>query len=275
MPRPAAHGFSLIEFVVVIVIVGILGAIVSVFIGNPVRGYLDAVRRAELTDIADTALIRIARDVHLALPNSVRVSQNGSAYYLEYLPVRDGGRYRAAPTGASGGDSLDFASGTDDRFDVLGAPVSAAAGDSVVVYNLGLDAGSDAYRGGNRRTYAGAAGSVAQVLFTATGSPFPNESPGRRFFLVETPVTYVCDPAAGTLRRFSGYAIQATQPASTAAAPLSAVTPQLLADRVADCRFAYDAGAAQRLGQLMLWLRLTDSNESVSLYREVGVDNAA
>lgn len=271
------RGFSLIEFIVVIAIIGILGGIVAVFIGTPVRGYLDAVRRAELTDAADTALIRIARDIRLALPNSVRVTRVGTVYYLEFLPIRDGGRYRAEATGAGSGDLLDFTSGTDAGFDVLGPPVNAAAGDAVVIYNLGLDAATDAYRGGNRRAYAGAAGSVANVAFTATGSPFPLESPGRQFFLVGAPVSYVCDPGAHTLRRYSGYAIQAGQPISTAAAPLAAAASQLLADRVSDCRFAYEAGAAQRLGQLLLWLRLIDtaSGEGVSLYREVVVDNAA
>ena len=64
-------GFTLIEAIVVIVITGIIASMVAVFIRTPVDGYLDAERRAGLTDIADTAVRRMARDIRLALPNSV------------------------------------------------------------------------------------------------------------------------------------------------------------------------------------------------------------
>jgi hypothetical protein len=58
--------------IVVIVITGIIGGIVAVFLRMPVQGYVDSARRADMTDIADTALRRISRDLHSALPNSVR-----------------------------------------------------------------------------------------------------------------------------------------------------------------------------------------------------------
>ncbi|HXZ96589.1 MAG TPA: prepilin-type N-terminal cleavage/methylation domain-containing protein, partial [Burkholderiales bacterium] len=89
-------GFSLIEAVVVIAITGVIIAIVGkVLLSAPVTGYVDTARRAEMVDIADTALRRMGRDLHNALPNSVRVTPD--AHYLEYLDVRTGGRYRAGP----------------------------------------------------------------------------------------------------------------------------------------------------------------------------------
>lgn len=275
-PLPALHvqrGFTLVEFIVVMVVVGILAGIVAVFIRAPILGYLAASRRAELVDIADTALQRMARDVRGALPNSLRVTQVGDVYYLEFLPVEDGGRYRAETTGAGAGDILDFASGSDAAFDVLGPAVSAGAGQYLVVYNLGLDADSDAWQGGNRRAVT-SSGSVSSLAFTATGTPLPLESPSRRFFLAGGPVSYVCDPAAGTLRRHWGYTLAASQP--TAFADGSSA---LLASRVKACAMVYEAGASQRLGQLTLWLQLENAEdgnaEQVSLYREVVVNNDA
>jgi len=42
--------------VIVISITAIIAGAVSVFISRPVEGYADAARRAEMSDIADTAL---------------------------------------------------------------------------------------------------------------------------------------------------------------------------------------------------------------------------
>src|SRR3954467_5063021 len=84
-----ARGFSLLEAITVITIVGVIAAMVTVFMGRPIDGYFASTARASMADIADTALRRIGRDVRLALPNSVRVS--GSGFFLELLPIKTGG----------------------------------------------------------------------------------------------------------------------------------------------------------------------------------------
>jgi MSHA biogenesis protein MshO len=267
--RRAVHGFTLLEALAVLIITGILAAVVAVFIRTPVQGYLDTVRRAGLIDTADTALRRISRDLRLALPNSVRVTASAGRTYIEFLQTRSGGRYRAEPTDTGAGDVLDFTSGTDASFDVIGPPVAAAAGDQIVVYNLGIP-GADAYAGDNRRAYVGTPGPVSVIAFAATGAPFPLASPGQRFHVVDTPVTYECDPAAGVLRRHWGYAIAAGQPAP----PPSGGSNALLADNVAACAFAYDPNAAnQRTGVVSLQIRLAAQGESVTLFQQVHVGN--
>jgi MSHA biogenesis protein MshO len=85
-------GFTLIELVMVIVLIGALASVASVFIAGPVGGFIDTNRRAELTDIAATALQRMSREIHHALPNSVRVSNNGTQYASENLSKVTGGR---------------------------------------------------------------------------------------------------------------------------------------------------------------------------------------
>ena len=55
---------------------------VAVFISRPMQGIIDTTRRAGLADAADTALRRMSRDIHRALPNSVRVTQSGSSWYI-------------------------------------------------------------------------------------------------------------------------------------------------------------------------------------------------
>ena len=68
-PTNSLRGFTLIEMIMVIVITGVIAGMVAVFIKGPVDSYFDMARRAELTDIADTAMRRMTRDIRLALPN--------------------------------------------------------------------------------------------------------------------------------------------------------------------------------------------------------------
>ena len=67
------RGFTLVEMIVVITVIGIVAAGAALFIRNPTQAYFDLETRAGLTDLADGTMRKMARDVQLALPNSVRV----------------------------------------------------------------------------------------------------------------------------------------------------------------------------------------------------------
>jgi MSHA biogenesis protein MshO len=271
------RGFSLVELVVVITVLGILGASVAVFINNPVRGFFATARRAQLTDAADTTLRRMMRDLQAATPNSLRIATSGSTLYLEFTPIADVGRYRAASSGGnepSGTDPLDVTDSADTTFQVLGAPVTVPASAKLVIFNLGYGT-SDLYSGGNRRDVTTAAGTTNTLSFTSTGSAWPADSPDRLFYLVTTPVTYVCAPVAdgtGRLDRYSGYALQATQPSSTTTTPLSTAGRALVLDKVSGCSFETSAVLANA-NAAAITLQLTDSGETVTLYAQVYLRN--
>lgn len=284
---PASQrGFTLVEMIVVIVITGIIGGMVAMFIRAPVQGYVDSARRAEMTDIADTALRRIARDIRLALPNSVRVTGtcDGTAAatcFIEFLPTSGGGRYRSGEDpGPGGDDTLDFDK-ADTGFEVIGVLPPLAAGDSIVVYNLtsnAADPNPNAYTGTNRAAFSAVAGNV--ITFVAA-KKFPLDScqrnpatgdvvGGCRFQVISTPVTYACNPVAGTLTRWQGYAIQAAQPVALPAGGAAA----LLANNVSSCIFTYNVSAtAERSGLVTMHLTITEQGESVSLYSATHVSN--
>ena len=63
----------------VIALAGLVAVMISAVLMRPMQGFVDQSRRAELVDLAATALNRMARDVRLAVPNSVRVSADGNA----------------------------------------------------------------------------------------------------------------------------------------------------------------------------------------------------
>lgn len=258
-----ASGFTLVEAVVVISVAGAVAAGLAVFILRPVQSYVDAVRRAELTDVADTALRRIGRDIRSALPNSVRVVTAGGVTYLEYLQTAGGGRYRAEVDGTGAGNILDFTA-NDTAFDVLGPVPPLAAGDRLVVYNLGPGTvESDAYTGNNSTTFT----SVAPPTVTIAAKRFPFASPGRRFHVVQYPVTYACNPVSGELRRYWNYPIAAAQPT-----PPATANDAVLARNVTACGFTYNT-VTQRSGVVSMSLSLSQSGESVNLFQQVHVIN--
>jgi MSHA biogenesis protein MshO len=263
-----SRGVTLIELVIVITITAIIAAGVAVFITRPVEGYIDAARRAELSDIADTALRRMTRDLRTALPNSIRIVESPPAsgvLYLEFLQTSGGGRYRSQADSGGGGDILDF-SAPDDRFDVIGTMPSFAGGESIVVYNLAASGGvADAYSGDNRAAYSGSAGNTL-ILGAAKQFPFP--SPGKRFQVVPYAVTYMCNPTNGELRRYWSYGILAAQPT-----PPATPNNALLATGVTACAFSYATGAGLRNGVVTLSLRIAQASEPIQLFQQVHVSN--
>lgn len=262
------RGFTLIEMIVVIVITGILAGVLSRFLSEPVRGYLQVASRAVLVDQADISLRRIASEVQRALPNSLRVACGGQC--LEFLSSVDGGVYRAQVSGSNPADDiLDFTNPAGDiSFDVLGGLRNPpAAGLQVVVYNLSASPTppNSAYYGDNRATLL-AASTINRIALSAP-KKFPQPSAQQRFYLVDTPVSYLCNPGNGELRRNANYPISAAQPTNTAQGVL-------LSDRVTACNFAFNPGSATRGGLLSMSLTLADGDERITVLHQVHVFNA-
>src|SRR5450631_1007550 len=194
-----ARGFTLVELIVVFMIIGIIGATVGVFMANPVRAYFATIDRAALTDAADVVVRRMARELQMAVPNSVRVSApaaNGTVF-VEYVPVVAFGRYRAAASNGndpSGTDPLDFSNPADGSFQILGPPVDVPAGSLLTIMNMGYGS-MNLYTGGNVRHVTSTGTGLQSLQFTA-GAAWPAASPAHRFYLFTTVVSYVCAPGA-------------------------------------------------------------------------------
>lgn len=278
MKSRRARGFSLLELLVVLVITGIIGVSVSVFIRGPIQSYVDQSRRAELVDLAEVILQRMVRDIHRALPNSVRT--DGTT--LELLSIKDTARYRTGPIPGPGGGNparrLQF-NQADTAFNVMGprAP-DISIDDRLVIYHLGDgQAGGSAYQGDDVITADSGVNPVLSVdpsfpdeyriTLDPPGHQFAFESPTQRLYVVEGPVTYFCDLASGALRRYSGYAIQPAMPADM-------TNGTLIASGVTQCAFSYSTGTASRNAIVTLQVAITRDGETVSLTRQAQVVNA-
>lgn len=277
------RGFTLVELIVVIVIIGIVAATIGLFIASPIRGFLHQSRRAALTDAADLALLRMARDVRVALPNSVRSSADGRA--IELLRTLDGDRYRTEPPGTED-DRLTpgVADAAFNTLSPLGGNEGIAPGARLAIYPLGepgaqpyLDAVLTPEGMGIGRTPVTVGSTVESRISLSSPHAFPLDSPSRRVFLVEGPVSYLC--ADGLLLRYAGYALQSSQPDTRA--QLDALTSPaqraVVAEGVetATCNLRYSTSAASRRhGVAQLALVLEQQEERVRLLRQVHIDNS-
>ncbi|KAB2919318.1 MAG: type II secretion system protein [Dechloromonas sp.] len=273
-----ARGFTLVELIVVMVITGIIGVSMLIFFRPTVDAYFDARRRAALTDVADTALQRISRDVRPAVPNSIRTVGNQC---FEFLPTSAGGRYRmgADIVSAVADQPLDITQPVT-VFDVL-SPLNTlpAVGDWVVIGNQNT---GDVYAGSNRSqiTAVGAGNAVREAALTVNAQQFPPGYDGGRFVVVPNnagnpAVVYVCSNAGvDAAGNGTGTLLRVRRPfnAALAACPAGG---DVLATRVSACTFVYapNAGATQESGYLWMQLELREAGESVAMAYGVHVSN--
>jgi len=304
VPNPRRlSGFNLIEMIVAIIIVGIVVGGLFYF-ALPVRQAVDIALRAELTDLADTALRRMGRDVRLALPNSVRVNSDATNQWVEFLAIRTAGRYRAEGGGGASGtncpsdepaivvagdnDILSFDVAADTCFKTIGKLPNVGtviAGDHMVLNNYGPGfAGQNAYQTAgtlNRSAIAAVDSGETnrdRVSFAATTFQRTlHDSPGRRFFIASGPVTYHCNLGTGNVTRYAGYAIADFLPGVVGSNYLSG-TSAVIATKVTACVFDYTPNVASQVGLLTLRMTLSGTTssgvaESVSLYHAIHVNN--
>lgn len=298
-PDRSIAGLTLIEMVMTLAIAGILAIFVVTFIGRSVQGYVDLGRRAELTDAAESALRRVGRDLRVALPNSVRINANTggtTSFAIELIPVLDGAKY--ANKGTAPVVLNTTAPGGDDAFVITGCFRNPAVRNVVgtrMVVNNGATPTDDVYSNASLGTGVSSVITAAalnisitpatctvgtndavnfHVAGTASAQKFRGDSPALRIYVVTTPVSYLCDATAGTLKRYAGYTIPSTQPTDPSIAPLASVTSILVVNNVGACEVKTTTSDVSSRRLVTLALTLSEDDEQVRLIYQVPLDNS-
>lgn len=309
------RGVTLIEMLMVILIIGIVASMAGSLLSSPMLSYVTLSRRTTLVQIGQTIQGRMARDIRMAAPNTLRITNSGSIWAIEFINTVEGGRYRRCPeTGicvdkASPDNPLTPENG-DATFDTIGLLTtynSILSGANctnnnsallVVVGNQGTP-GCNAYAGTAStptniaqiskfcRCGAGVAGctdtdfygnQIDRITVTNANLPAASAFPStclvadNRFYLVDTPVSYLCDTNTNTITRYAGYNLVLSQPVNTAVAPLNAVTSSgLIGNQVTTCSFTYNS--SENLVGISITVSDTGSGENVTLFNQFHISN--
>lgn len=270
-------GFTLVELIVVITLLGIISLVTVGFITSTMQGYADLTRRDQLSSAVRVAVERMAREIRNALPNSIRV--NGAGTCLEFIPSLAASRYISVPLSASAATT---------SFPSVPFAVEPPRG-RVAVYPIDTNTGDEPARpSGLNPIYDLDSWSIisplmsaSSALESATGSVnvllssahrFPTDSPSKRYFIVDEPVSFC---VVGTdLYRFQGssgssysYAINQLD-AATLFANLAEPQEALLASDVVtpvdSTPFKYSEATLLRNGIVLFDLFIQDQQLSVS-----------
>jgi MSHA biogenesis protein MshO len=282
------QGFTLVELVMVIALAGLIAVMISTVMSSPLQSFVDQGRRAELVDLAAGALNRMARDIRLAVPNTLR---SPNTQTVELLAIHEAGRYRANLAGglARNDPPMCPPSGTACEIEVLSPSIDAdrvAEARWMVLYNIGSSSAGDTVwppfnTGASPSviTPNGLTFGLNSGVLTLSGAAAPDfrfkfASPQHRFYLARDVFGYYCDNpgtvdgnGSGTLRRAS-FDTLATSYSYTAA------NSSPMVDSVSACQFTYEPGTATRGGLITLRLGIKKKNEEIVLLQQVHVDNA-
>jgi MSHA biogenesis protein MshO len=95
--RKNAAGFTLIEMITVIIIIGTLSAAISTYVKFSTEIYSSSTAREQLSNSVRFALERFSRDVRNALPNSLRLTNDDGGRCLELTPIVESTTYTKIP----------------------------------------------------------------------------------------------------------------------------------------------------------------------------------
>ena len=195
-------GFTLIESIITIIIIGIVSSTVSLIIGNYLENYDATSRRTMMQTSAQLAVERISREVRHALPNSICI-YNGATCVpstaqnkFYFVSIKDAGYYQDSSgsyPNAAAKKPLPVTPLSNNEFDIVSEKDEANLNaiedeDWIAVYNIN---NSNIYAGNNARkintltNMAPAAGE--QIIRVQLASPisFPLHSPQRRFHVIK------------------------------------------------------------------------------------------
>ncbi|MCH8501231.1 MAG: hypothetical protein LAT77_04875 [Aliidiomarina sp.] len=221
-PRPQL-GYTLVELVTVIVLLGFVGIFTFRYLGFGAQIYSDTTGREQLISQSRFAVERLSLELRNALPRSIRVDDSDNQRCIEFLPVITSSNYLQIPRpGLTAND--DFIVVEPIRSDQLeGRYLFVYATSTQFIYGPSNLRRKEIDTVDLDTPQSG----LLTINYNTTPSFFPTESPARRYYVTGNPVSWCYNEAQNRLERYSDYGLSQNQ--NTHAELLSSATYEVMA----------------------------------------------
>lgn len=265
------RGYTLVELIVVIILLGVIGTFTFNYIGFGTRIYADTVGRERITGEGRFAVNRLTIELKNALPRSIRTFDDGRC--IEFLPTIASGQYVDIALPSQPPPANQFVAVEPINIGAIasGQHLFVFAENPAQVYAAGS---------GRRKTIGTPATSVSGLEaglisfnFVET-EVFDTQSTGRRFYITGNPVQWCYNATNGDLVRRAGYDLSS---AGTIAllAPSQERMASDLANEVGQVVFNVTPPSLNRNSLVMIDFRFTrpGTGEFLQLAHEVFLPN--
>ncbi|WP_085298413.1 PulJ/GspJ family protein [Cognaticolwellia mytili] len=268
------NGFTLVELVTVIVIIGVLAVSATTFLRFGTQSYTDAADRDELISTARFVVERLNREVRNALPNSMRIVNGSGKQCLEFTPIARSATYLdipVAPEAARNTITLaPFASALVNN----SSRIAVYALNSNDVYDMpnGVIAGFESLSLDYEKHELNNS-SVPVVLTLSALTQFKTESPTNRLYFIGTATAYCLE--GSQLFRYEGYVNSAIDNIPVRGTNNGKDNWSLMAEYIDNSASSFDVANAtlQRNSLVQVRLAFFKNSETIVFNNEVQVPN--
>jgi len=269
------RGFTLLELIIVIIILGVMAVGISGFITLATQTYLNVSERDDLLSSARFAVERLNRELRNAVPNSIRVINDTSRQCIEFTPIKASTIYTDIPVVPDPKlgeiNVVSFVDSKGDPFSCTGFcldyivvyPLNASD-----IYNLDVNTGDGKVTA--FKSFSGLSGDIWTVPIRPNGGMvFDEHSPTNRLYIFDAPIAYCVDNSE--LRRYNEQGIKAIQSLEPTGG-FSLMAESLIYDKD-DLPFKFLPASLRRNAIVQVKLNFDRDGEVISFDNDVHIEN--